>query len=146
MSIDVDQVSKEKGFEQQDANVRGIVYVGIGLVLGLLVCLGGVHLVLDSYEKSIPTPLATALEKQRALPPEPRLQPDPAREAGRILDQARAQLISLGWIDRHKGIVHIPIADAKAALARTGWPSRARGRPGEKPYPLSLQDTQGRAR
>ncbi|MBF8643758.1 hypothetical protein [Pseudomonas luteola] len=145
MSVEVDQASKEKGFEQQDVNVRWVIYVGLGLLVALLICLGSIRLTLYLYHKSDPHPPLTALEKERVLPPEPRLETNPTRNGERITREAREQLTRTGWIDRARGIAHIPIAEAKAQLAQTGWPSRAERRPDEKPYPLSRQDSQGKA-
>jgi len=59
-----------------------------------------------------------------ALPPEPRLQVNPAVDLLRMRDVENVTLQNYAWVDADKGIVRIPIARAMAILAEQGLPSR----------------------
>ncbi len=54
--------------------------------------------------------------------PAPVLQSTPRGELAHFLRNELRQLNSLGWIDRKKGTVHIPIADAMRKVAQEGIP------------------------
>lgn len=63
------------------------------------------------------------------LPPtaSPALQSSPRADMAAFHAREMEQLNSFGWIDRDKGIVHVPIANAMRAVARDGipeWPTR----------------------
>jgi hypothetical protein len=58
--------------------------------------------------------------------PTPRLQHDPTAELGAYLAASRQRLASYGWVDRDKGIAHIPIEEAMRRVAEHGipdWPA-----------------------
>ncbi len=60
--------------------------------------------------------------------PDPQLQPNPAADMARFRDEEMRQLNGAGWIDKAKGIAHIPIADAMRKIAQEnipGWPAAA---------------------
>lgn len=60
------------------------------------------------------------------LPPAPTLQSDPHADLLAYEKEKQARLTSYGWIDRAKGIVHIPIDDAMRTVAAQGipgWPA-----------------------
>ena len=58
-------------------------------------------------------------------PPEPRLQPNPARDL-REMRAAEEQLLhQYAWIDPDKGIVRIPIERAMDLIAQRGLPAYA---------------------
>ncbi len=67
-------------------------------------------------------PPASPLERQSQTPPPPRLQVDPAVELMQLRARNAARLEGYGWIDRAKGVVHIPIERAMQMLAAQGWP------------------------
>jgi len=142
MSTEIDQDSRQKGFEQRDVSVRAIVYTGIGLLIGLVVCIGAIKLALFAYQTPDHPPTLTTLEKEHIQVPAPRLESDPSRDGERIIQQARDRLNSYGWIDKPHGLAHMPIDQAKAELARTGWTTRAQWRPDEPRHPLLHQDPQ----
>jgi hypothetical protein len=51
-------------------------------------------------------------------PPAPiRLNSDPAAEIAAYQDEKRRQLDSYGWVDRDRGIAHVPIARAMQMMA-----------------------------
>jgi hypothetical protein len=58
----------------------------------------------------------------RIAPPGPRLLTDPQDDMKRFRAEEEKWLDSYHWIDKQKGIVHIPIEEAMKKLARTGAP------------------------
>jgi len=54
--------------------------------------------------------------------PPPTLQASPRADMARFLRAELERLNSTGWIDRDRGIVHIPIADAMRKVADEGIP------------------------
>ncbi len=62
------------------------------------------------------------------LPPfaEPQLQPSPRLDMAQFRAQQMQQLTDAYWLDRAKGVVHLPIADAMRKVAAEGipdWPA-----------------------
>ena len=62
-------------------------------------------------------------------PPTPRLQTDPQDDLMRFRAAEEARLESYGWVDRDKGIVHIPIVQAMRNVARRGIDGFPKGQP-----------------
>jgi hypothetical protein len=60
--------------------------------------------------------------------PTPRLQPDPTADLAAYLAASRQRLSSYGWVDRDKGIAHIPIDEAMQRVAEHGIPDWPAGR------------------
>ncbi|MFL9813285.1 hypothetical protein D7241_08515 [Stutzerimonas sp. VN223-3] len=141
MSVPVDPVSREDGFEHHDANVKVLMMVGFSIFVVLLLSGAGVAGLLWWYDKQ-PEPPTTALERQLQIPPEPRLENDPRAGGNRVLSQARMLISGYGWVDREAGLARIPVQRGMALLAERGWPSRAE--PGET-TPPRVQQAKGRA-
>ena len=58
--------------------------------------------------------------------PGPELQASPREDMARFYADEMRRLNSTGWIDKQRGIVHIPVADAMRLTAQQGipdWPS-----------------------
>lgn len=71
-------------------------------------------------------------DQRFALPfpsfPAPVLQPDPSLDMQKFYAEEMQRLNSVGWVDKAKGIVHIPIDQAMhevAAEGIPGWPTDA---------------------
>ena len=62
-------------------------------------------------------------------PPQPRLQTDPSEDLARFLADEDKRLNTYYWIDKKKGIVHIPIEQAMRKLAEEGIDGFPRGKP-----------------
>jgi hypothetical protein len=56
------------------------------------------------------------------LPPAPRLQVDAVQDFQKFQATQQAELNSYGWIDRDKGVVHIPIERAMELIAQSNLP------------------------
>jgi hypothetical protein len=71
-------------------------------------------------------------DTDRALtiaPPPPRLQTDPSEDLAQFLADEDKRLNTYYWIDKEKGIVHIPIEQAMQELAEEGIGGFPRGKP-----------------
>jgi hypothetical protein len=113
-------------YEPADVSFRFLL-CGAGAVLGtILLCAIGVMWLYP-----------TAVQDQRlttALPvyPAPRLQTDPAADLQRFTTQEFSRLNSVGWVDKDRGIVHIPIDEAMRRVAAQGipdWPAASGSKP-----------------
>ncbi len=112
--------------EQSSLNIRPIVLFGLGLLVMSAIVFVSMDWLFDYFAARqakvdvLPSPLADP----RQLPPEPRLQVDPAHDLQRMRAAEDAALNSYHWIDQEKGIVSIPIDRAITVLAEKGLPAR----------------------
>lgn len=117
--------------ESTDVGGR-LIWIGALLLLGAVFVLGLIVLWLfprAMVDRTLHLPLAPY--------PSPQLQPDPALDMARFYSQEMQWLNGTGWVDRTKGIVHIPIAEAMRIISEEnipGWP----GVP-EKPPPVQAE-------
>jgi hypothetical protein len=120
--------------ETTDANVRGVLAFGAGLLVAGIV----IHFVVwllflvlaDRNATRVAPAYPLAATGQRRLPPEPRLQPTPPewRTPREDLQDFRRQedqiLNSYGWVDKNAGVVRIPIDEAMKVVVQRGLPAR----------------------
>ena len=100
-------------FEPTDAPLGPIALIYPGLLLLLVIC---AFVLIVAYPDALPD----ADRTPRVVPPAPRLRTDAAADLQRFRAEEDRRLNSYGWIDREKGIVHIPIEQAMKTLAQTG--------------------------
>ncbi len=96
-----------------------LIYVGI-LMLLLISCFA----LIAAY----PNSMSDVDRTLRMAPPGPRLQTNPQDDMKRIREEEERWLNTYRWIDRQKGVVHIPIGEAMKKLARTGATGFGAGR------------------
>jgi hypothetical protein len=98
----------------------------IGLVLAATLIL----LVISPLVMIVAFPITLA-DVSRALtvkPPQPRLQTDSSADPAKFRTDEDKRLNSYYWIDKKKGIVHIPIEQAMKQVAAEGIDGFPRGR------------------
>jgi hypothetical protein len=102
-------------FEPSDWSLGpvALIYVAI-LILLLISC----FVLIAAFPSALPDVDRTL----RIAPPGPRLQTNPEAELQRLRAEEEEWLNTYRWIDKQKGIVHIPIDEAMKKLARTGAP------------------------
>lgn len=132
-----DIVNVETHHEKSDVNVRALFAFGAAFVVFAAVS----HFVLFvmykqfvKHEKANQHVPLTMMKRPESVPQIPRLQPFPTKGAsGTIppmsntpvtdMEEMRAaqerELHSYGYIDRQKGVVHIPIEEAKKRVEQT---------------------------
>ena len=102
-------------FEPTDWNVAPIAALYVGILVLLVISCSAIYL---AYPNSLPD-VSRAL---RINPPGPRLQTSNDADLRRFRAEEEKRLNGYYWIDKQKGIAHIPIEEAMKKLARTGIP------------------------
>lgn len=135
-------------YEHTDANVGAIVKFGLWLVITALVVHVGVGLMYKMLSARAtvtteqPYPLAGTMSEK--LPPEPRLQEQPARELVDFRAVEDKKLHGYGWVNKSTGQVRIPIEEAMRLTVERGLASRA-PEPGQAtPAMLASDSSAGR--
>ncbi|WP_445178681.1 hypothetical protein [Pseudomonas sp. McL0111] len=95
------------------------------LLAAVALCLTGIAWWLHGEQQrgQAQQPSLSTLERERLLPPEPRLQSRPRQDGERQLDAQRIHLDSFGWVDQQQRIVHLPLDQARQLLLERGWPN-----------------------
>lgn len=99
--------------------------IGLAL-LGILIFLAIAPFVLMGAFPRAVSDVSRALTVE---PPQPRLQTDPSEDLARFLVDEDKRLSTYYWIDKKKGIVHIPIEQAMQELAEEGIVGFPQGKP-----------------
>lgn len=107
------EINPDTGFEPSDWPVRTVALA----LLGVLIFLVAAPLLLIA---AFPGAVSDVGRKLSIEPPAPRLQIDPAADLARFRAEEDKKLNTYYWIDKQKGIVHIPIAQAMKELAAKG--------------------------
>lgn len=108
------------GHETRDVNAWTVGKFAIGLVL---LCILSVAVLLGFFEylQRSAGPIGGG---PRPTPPQPRLETTPILDLQAMRDAEDKILNSYGWVDKSKGTVRIPIAQAIDLLAQRGLPAR----------------------
>jgi hypothetical protein len=106
-----------RAYEPSDARVGPVVVTGISLA-ALMVCgFFGAWVFLDTFQDlELARRPPTSPVYEREIPARPRLQANPGEEWERYQTNQGRFLDSYGYIDRDRGLVHIPVARAADRL------------------------------
>jgi hypothetical protein len=109
-------------FEPTDWPLRpvALIYIAIPVLL-VISC----FVLIAAYPTAFPDVDRTL----RIAPPGPRLQIDPQGDTQRFRAEEEQRLNTYYWIDKQKGIVHIPIEQAMEELATKGAPGFPKRQP-----------------
>lgn len=109
-------------FEHEDWPIGkvGLIYLGtfIFLIIAPLVLMW-------AYPRSV-SDVSRRVEVQ---PPSPELQVAPAQDLAKFRAEQNRLINTYYWVDKQKGIVHIPIDEAMKKLARSGINGFPKGAP-----------------
>lgn len=109
-------------FEKSDWPLGAVGLVLLGTLIFLVIA---PFVLMGAFPRAVPdTGRALTIE-----PPQPRLQTDPSQDLARFLVDEDKRLNTYYWIDKEKGIVHIPIEQAMRELANEGIDGFPRGKP-----------------
>ncbi|HJV59861.1 MAG TPA: hypothetical protein VJ743_02890 [Albitalea sp.] len=98
-----------------DLRPRPIVAAGAAMVLVVAIAVGAVFLLLRHWGATAgQTPAAPAVRPAEG----PVLQSSPQPDLAKYRAEKQRRLDSTGWVDRERGIVHVPVATAMAMLAQ----------------------------
>jgi hypothetical protein len=112
----------EVAVERRDVPLRLVAALAGGLAVFLVVALVAIRLI-------YPAAVSLPSDAPRQATARPRLQIDPAADLAARRAAEAAVLNSYGWVNRARGIVHIPIERAMRDVAAAGikdWPGDAR--------------------
>lgn len=113
------------GYETRDVNVRALLIFGFWLAVAIVLAALGSRWVFGYFAHTQSLgPAATPFENVRTLPPLPRLQTAPQKEIHDYWQAQQDQLNSYGWVDRHNGVVRIPVDRAMRLMLQRGLPAR----------------------
>lgn len=112
-------------YEALTVNVRSLMWWMIGLIIVIAVAIGVAAAMagLLSEQNGILKPPLPAFDV-RSIPSEPPVDADLQEELRELRASQRSRLNSYGWIDRDRGIVHIPIEEATQLLLQRNVPAR----------------------
>jgi hypothetical protein len=122
-----------KAYETRDVKLRPLVVFIAGLtVVGIVTYLVvfAMFRLFSRQAASRDAELAPSTLSQPAspgeerLPPEPRIQNDPAADMKTLREQEDAILTTYGWVDRQAGVVRLPIDVAMSQILEEGLPVR----------------------
>jgi hypothetical protein len=108
-------------FEKSDWPLGTIALVLLGTLIFLVIA---PFVLIGAFPRAV-SDVSRALTVE---PPQPRLQIDPSEDLARFLVDEEKRLNTYYWIDKGKGIVHIPIAQAMQELAEEGIDGFPRGK------------------
>jgi hypothetical protein len=112
-----------QGYEPNRVDSHKVGGLVVLLLAAIVLCLTGVAWLLNGYQQraAAQQPPLSALERERLLPPAPRLQSRPRQDGERQLAAERIHLDSFGWVDREHRIVHLPLEQARQIMLEQGW-------------------------
>ena len=114
-------MSRHGGHERRDIDPGRILRAAGGVLLFLAVSMviawGVTRWLVTARTAASPSPSPVAERLGPRVPPEPRLQTDPAADLERLRARDARRLSTYGWVDRDAAIARIPIDRAMALLA-----------------------------
>ena len=119
-SADHEQRESRPAFEPTDWVLWPVAAVYAGVVALLVI---SCFVLIAAYPTAVPD-VARTLD---IAPPGPRLETDPRGDLRQFRAEEEKRLNTYYWIDKQKGIVHIPIEQAIKKLAATGVPGFPKG-------------------
>ena len=123
---EVERAIPDARHEEKDISER-FVWGAVALLVGCLALI--MFAIIWIYPHAL-------LDRTVSLPlpvyPEPRLQPSPRADMQTFYTAEMQRLNGVGWVDKGRGVVHIPITEAMSKVAQEGvpgWPAS----PGKQP-------------
>jgi hypothetical protein len=112
----------ETDYEKSDIPLKtiGLAALAVAVLLGLG------PLTLHLFATGVPDDVA---RRPTIAPPPPRLETNPPADLKALRAREEEQLTSYGWVDRARGIVHVPIAEAMKRVAAQGLDGFPRSKP-----------------
>jgi hypothetical protein len=112
----------EEDQQPKTADVRRVAITG-AVLIAVLILLVWVAYGLDVlFSERYPGGRFPQAGEPTQIPPPPRLQATPTTERLAHLKEQRKRLDSWGWVDRPKGIAHIPIEEAMRLKLKNSSP------------------------
>ena len=111
------------GHETSDASPFYVGLFALGLVLLIALVLPFLGWIYVGFEAAAvrKDPAQSPLASDQ-IPPEPRLETEPAADLARLREDEDRRLSEYGWIDAPQGVLRIPVKRAIEILAERGLP------------------------
>ncbi len=126
--------NRDVAYEKRDVNPRAILWVGVAILISAVIIHFAVWGLFDQFNKSEAhkgkPPASLVNTKPQPPPQRPRLQTDAPADLQELRMREDAALESYGWVDREKGVVHIPVERAMELLVERGLPKPQPAQPG----------------
>ena len=112
----------DTAYEQSDWHIgaTGLAYLGIFVFLVI-----AAFVIIAAFPRTVSDVSRTLTVE----PAQPRLQTNPSEDLAQFRVDEDKQLNSYYWVDKQKGIVHIPIEEAMKRVAAEGIDGFPRGQP-----------------
>jgi hypothetical protein len=132
----VDTRIGDRAYETRDVNIRAILWLGAGTILGAALVHVGLWLLLDRYELAARRSdrAASPLAETDFDPPGPHLQHESIGDYAKFRASEEETLNSYGWVDKQQGIVRIPVSRAMDLVLERGLP-QVEAQPSESDEP-----------
>jgi hypothetical protein len=135
MAIDSDipEESLRNRYEVRDANLPHLLIFGAIMAVTLIVVAVVVWALFHVLARmqAEEGPAQAAFQNVQTLPPQPRLQPDPAVDLEHLRADEESKAGQYGWVDKQQGRVRIPVDRAMdLAIDRHIFQSRSGPEPG----------------
>jgi hypothetical protein len=129
-----DGTSESSAFETRDVKIRPLAVFIAGIAVMTIATYLVVYLIIrlfsaqaanqDAQFQPVAGQMPPAAPGQERLPPEPRIQANPAADLRTLRDQEEAILTTYGWVDAKGGVVRVPIDVAMQQVLKDGLPAR----------------------
>ena len=143
------ETANHQGYEPKDVGTGLVFWSLFGMTVITVICIFACLWALNAMlaQPDAVTTQVTPLAAERALPPEPRLQPLPPEEWKEYEQIQETRLNSYGWVDPEAGTVFMPIERAIEVVAERGLerPAAAVEAPVTPPATLEETDTESPA-
>ncbi|MBV9201744.1 MAG: hypothetical protein JOY83_18840 [Alphaproteobacteria bacterium] len=112
----------DTAYEQSDWHIgaTGLAYLGIFVFLVI-----AAFVIIAAFPRTV----SDVSRRLTVEPAQPRLQTNPSEDLAQFRVDEDKQLNSYYWVDKQKGIVHIPIEEAMKRVAAEGIDGFPRGQP-----------------
>jgi hypothetical protein len=120
--VEFKQNNPQTTYEAEDWPIGkvALIYAGVLILLAITP-----FILIAAY----PNAVSDTSRKLLVKPPAPELQVDPQRDLASFRLKEDQRLNTYYWVDRQKGVVHIPIDEAMKKLARSGIDGFPKGSP-----------------
>jgi hypothetical protein len=114
----------DRAYETRDVNIRAILWLGAGTLLGAALVHVALWFLLERYETTAQRgdPVISPLTEEDSRPPGPNLQHESLNDYDTFKAAEEKTLNSYGWIDKQQGIVRIPVSRAMDLVLEHGLP------------------------
>ena len=129
------------GFEESDVNVVAVGKFGVALLLVTILAMA-LLVGLFNYFKASEGGAATTVDPTKVFP-HPQLQQAPIPDLKAVRAAEDQVLNNYGWVDRQKGVVRIPIAQAMDMVVKKGLPVRTAAPPSAEGVSMPTESSLG---